>query len=371
MRILHVVDSLNPGGMENGVVNVANELAGRHEIGVACLSARGAFAERMPQSVLIEALGKVAGQASFAAIRNLRRLIGRWKPDVLHTHNLGALIYGGLASHLGRSVALLHGEHGMLGPDDLRRKRRWQRHLLYRSATLVHTVSGEQASHLESHGFRHRRGIRVVLNGVDGGRFHPATDPFVVREQLGVPTEALVLAIVGRLASVKRHLLLLEAFDAVKAEFPGLQLFIVGGDGGMEGRIRERVAASPNASAIHLCGHVDPLSYFQIANLLVICSESEGLANVMLEAMACGVPALIHEACGGADVITQDQDGFIRPVNSAAQLAGWLGDLLSGPSRLIHAGQAARRKIERSFLLAGMAANYEKLYEECRSLFRK
>lgn len=371
MRILHLVDSLNPGGMENGVVNVASRLVPQHQIAVACLKARGSFADRLPRESGIFVLGKKGG-FSFQALGELRRLLREWCPDVLHAHNLGPLLYGALASNFGRRTALLQGEHASLRPDELGRKRVFQRRLFYRSCTLVHTVAPELSRQLEDSGFTHRRSIRAVLNGVDCDRFCPPVNQHEVRHRLALPKSAVLLGIVGRLVPVKRHLLLIEALERLSGGFAHVHL-VVAGEGEMRGKIEERIAGSPLSSRIHLLGHQpDPVAVYQALDLLVIPSHLEGLPNVLLEAMACGVPALANVgACGVRDVISPGNDGIIAAMPDAASLASSLISALSDPAKLQVMGAAARQKMAESFTLKAMATGYERLYEECLALFRK
>src|SRR5688572_2424572 len=96
LRVLHVVTSLEPGGMENGICNLAGALATRGiATSVACLERSGPFAARLPNPEAVEVLGKRNGFSPFAALA-LWRTIMRCKPQVVHTHNLGPLIYGAL-----------------------------------------------------------------------------------------------------------------------------------------------------------------------------------------------------------------------------------------------------------------------------------
>src|SRR4051812_14284463 len=98
MKILHVVTSLEPGGMENGVVNIARGLEPcGMKTHVACLERSGPFAERLPASSEVRVLGKQSG-FSVHATWQLVRLIADMRPSVIHSHNLGPLIYSALAS---------------------------------------------------------------------------------------------------------------------------------------------------------------------------------------------------------------------------------------------------------------------------------
>src|ERR1700733_14976359 len=141
LKILHVVTSLDPGGMENGVVNMAGALERRgFEMHIACLEREGAFAGRLPAPDRVQVMGKTQGFSRRAAVR-LASEISRIRPAVVHSHNLGPLIYGSLATAFGLRCPLIHGEHSQLTPDERLPRRLRQRRWLYRGCRLIHAVS--------------------------------------------------------------------------------------------------------------------------------------------------------------------------------------------------------------------------------------
>ena len=361
MRILHVVNSLESGGMENGVVNMAQALEPRgHEVHVACLERRGHFAERLPSPGRIAVLGKSAGFTPGAAAR-LARLIARVRPHVVHSHNLGALIYSGLATFGGTRCPLLQGEHAHLTREERTQRRLRQRRWLYRACAAVHTVSVPMRDELLSLGFPAAK-IAVVPNGVDTARFAPG-DRTAARQIFGLPSDALVVGIVGRFGPYKRHDALLDAFDLIAPQMPRLHLLLAGSGGSEEQRVGERAAASPHRDRIHLTGYQgDPRACYQALDLLAVPSTNEGMSNAALEAMSSGVPVLGNSGCGHEQIVTHDADGMIADLATADALAAQLSLLLSPPARLSELGLAARKKIETHFSIGHMVSAYERLY---------
>jgi glycosyltransferase involved in cell wall biosynthesis len=361
MKILHIVDSLEPGGMENGVVNMARALEPQgFEIHVACLAKRGAFAERLPHPERVTVLGKAGGFSPRAVLR-LSAEISRLRPDVLHSHNLGALIYTSLASLGGRRGALLQGEHSLLTPDELTPRRLRQRHRLYRTCRAIHTVAEPMRAELLSLGSPPEK-ISVIPNGVDTAHFTPG-DQAAARAALGLPSETLCLGIVGRFGPFKRHAVLLDAFAEIALRYPAAHLVIAGTGGSEEAATRARVAASPHAARIHWLGfQSDPRDCYQAINLLVLPSVNEGLSNAALEAMASGVPVLANTGCGHEQFITHGADGVIADLSTPANLAAQLASLLATPERLVDFGRKARTKMLEHFSIDSMAAAYARLY---------
>lgn len=365
LHILHVVDSLNPGGMENGIVNVANELT---KVGVtfevACLRERGSFADSMPQPDLVYSLGKKAG-LSMTAIVRLATIIRRSSPDLIHTHNLGPLIYAGAASLGGTRIPILHGEHGQVQPPDLTPRRILLRRLLYKCCYTVHTVSKGLIMTLKQQGFSSDR-ITAIVNGVDCRRFRPDMElRQAIRAELKLPSiDSCVLGIVGRFVALKRHLMLFDALHRVMQHNPHVHLVVIGDEGSDKEAIVLGMKNHPFANRIHWLGmRRDMDRCYRALDLLVSPSEIEGLSNAVLEAMASGVPVLAHVACGNNEVIRDGIDGVLRELNDSTSLATALEETIKHPDRLSALGEAARARVGADFSIEAMAQNYLKVYE--------
>ncbi len=363
VKILHVLHSLNSGGMENGVVNVANRLpAAEFETHICCLETSGPFAQRLPRPENVHALHKPPG-FSLRAVWQLHRLIRRVRPHLIHTHSLGALIYAGLAGTFSRRP-ILHGEHILLPPEECQPRRLRQRARFYRQCRRIHAVSDGVRQQLLGLGFPGDN-ISTLRNGVDPDRFQPG-DPAAARQKIGgLPEGALVLGIVGRFAPQKGHARLLEAFAELGATRPQLHLLVIGGGGSEEARVRTLAQASQCSAQIHFTGFQNELpAYYQSLDLLVAPSTLEGLSNAVLEAMACGVPVLAHPACGNPEIITPGTDGFLAELDTPAKLQAQLAQVLTRVDDLPALGRAARAKIVRQFSLDRMAEEYRQLYRE-------
>ncbi len=363
LHILHVVIALEPGGMEGVLVRVATALASRgFQIDVCCLAESGSLAVQLPSSSRLFVLGKPPGK-SFGTLRRLRSVIRESQPDVLHTHNLGPLIYGAVASSLGLRCPVLHGEHGKFRE----RERTWGRlalrRWLYRCCGGVHTVSEHHRRQLVGMGMPSAR-LRAIVNGVDTERFQPG-DKAAARAILGLPETGKIVGVVGRLQPEKRHVLLLEAMaGCLVTAGPEFRLLMVG-DGA------ERGSLATLTSQLGLGGHVvfagfqsDVVPYYQAMDLLAVPSEREGMSNAVLEAMACGVPVLASETSGCAEVITSGREGRIAPMASAGEVEQALRMALGDARAFAALGVAARRKVLDSFRFSTTVNRYAMAYHD-------
>ncbi len=368
IRVLQVLLTLEPGGLENGVVNLSNGLdSGSFQTRIVCLERFGAFVERLGSRVSVVSLDKRAGFSLYTAWR-LAREIRRFRPHVIHTHNLGPLIYGSLARLLAFPIrtCLLHGEHGTLHGTQVLPRRLWQRRCLYRFCSKVHTVSVTLRQHFCELGFPGEKMV-AVINGVDCARFSLPADRRELRRVLGMPEDALVLGMIGRLIPSKRHDLFLEALARLPASLSGrpVHALIVGEGGDLRNAIKDAAENHSARDRLRWMGHQeDPVPCYQVLDLLVMPSSVEGLSNALLESMACGVPCLAHPACGASEVIEDGENGWLTEMPTGAVLAGRLETLLEEPARLKVVGSRARDTVVRRFSLEVMIARYAELFEE-------
>jgi glycosyltransferase involved in cell wall biosynthesis len=367
LRVLHVVNSLGAGGLENGIVNMAHALGGTHEVAVACLDGGGAFEKRLPSTCEVFDLQKANG-FTWRSVWELARVIRRWRPDVLHPHNYGPLLYTSLARGLALSrVPVCHGEHYRLRDDEVSLLRRW----LYQRCQIVHGVGREMVEHLERLRLVGPSGARIVLNGVDCERFRPCQESraaLLARHGIeAVPDDALVIGMVGRVENHKRQWLLVEALECLALEtgLPPIVFLCVGGDGAEGSVWREAVSCRPIGQNIRWAGfQSDPRDFYQMMDLLAVISFNEGLSNVMLEAMASGVAVLSHTACSGGEVFDPGVSGFLYEIQDVGTLADVLRTLFADRASLECVGAAARAHTVENLSLAAMAERYRHLYAD-------
>lgn len=355
--------SLEPGGLENGVVNLANGLkADGFETSIVCLEKSGSFETRLSKDVSVSVLSKQKG-ISPVTVWKLARWVRSNRPDVIHTHNLGPLLYGVLACALAfYPLRILHGEHGTFREEDLTKKRLWMRKILYRLCIRVHTVSDTLSNYLAKLRLPKKK-IISIINGVDSDRFRPVENVEGIRLELGLPPNAFVIGMVGRMIASKRHELVLNAFKELANRYDQAVLLFVGAQGDSEETVAEAIKNHPYCGRIHWVGHqADTLKYYQAMDLLVMPSSVEGLSNALLEAMSCGVPCLAHPSCGASEVIKDEESGFLRVLDSTPELVAELDEIISSSQSLLEIGNKARGGILKRFSLAAMVNRYEDMY---------
>lgn len=165
-----------------------------------------------------------------------------------------------------------------------------------------------------------RSKLHVLRNGVDLERFRPE-DPVAARAHLGLPPGPLWVA-VGNLVERKGQAIAVQAL----AQCPGVTLALVG-TGPMAAPLLAQAQALGVADRVRMVGAVPNTElrwWFSAADASVLCSVSEGWANVLLESMACGCPVMASHIPGTTEVVTSDAGGRLLSTRDAAGLvAAW------------------------------------------------
>lgn len=215
------------------------------------------------------------------------------------------------------------------------------------------------------HGYRPRREA-VVPNGIDVARFAPDAEGRARQRaswHLGPATR--VIGLVGRVDPMKDHPTFLRAMGRVADAVPNLAVICVGGG---DDAYRARLAASPEARALgdrlRWIGHVDDVTTVYAAlDLLVLSSLGEGFPNVVGEAMACGVPAIVTGVGDAADIV--GDTGVVTGVGDPAAIADACLRLLAEPPELADARQrAAVQRIRERFATARLVVESAALFDQ-------
>ncbi|MEO5347803.1 MAG: glycosyltransferase family 4 protein [Magnetococcus sp. YQC-9] len=180
--------------------------------------------------------------------------------------------------------------------------------------------------------------VTVLRNGVDLERFQPVARD-AVRARLGWQSWTLVS--VGHLIERKGHDLIIRALP----ELPGIQLAIIG-DGPLKERLRQLARELGVDGRVQLLGGVPQAelkAYYAAADALVLASNREGWANVLLEAMACGTRVAATNVWGAPEVVTAPEAGELIETRTPAAIAAGVRRLLARPADPL----ATRRHAER------------------------
>jgi len=372
--IAHIVYSLDTGGLENGLVNLINRTQGdefRHM--VICLTVSGNFSERIVHdNVPIIELRKPAGH-SLKTYCRLRRLIKKYRPDIIHSRNLAAL--ESQIAGLGlRGIKRVHGEHGR-DVNDLEGKN-WKYNALRRLSRLwidqYFAVSRELALWLASQIGVSKSRIVQRSNGVDSTIFHPREYASKVPEKMPhrfSRDPVKVVGTVGRLVAIKDQITLIRGFALVLKHLSDspieLRLMIVGG-GPLHSVLAAEAERLDVSSQVWFAGdRADVSDLLQWMHVFVLPSIAEGVSNTLLEAMATGLPVVSTGVGGASEIIESGLNGYLVDVGDYQNIAILIERLVLKPKLAEAIGREARATVEMKF---GWSTAIEKYVEVYRRL---
>lgn len=200
---------------------------------------------------------------------------------------------------------------------------RWRRPQIARAlrgAAAVVTVSAALADKCRDLGVAPGQ-IHVLYNGIDTARFCPGPRE-LARRSLALPLTDRLILFVGNLKAAKGCIDLIEAYVAVRSRVPSARLVFVG-DGPERAGLEARAKAAGVGDEVRLSGvvpHAALADWYRAADLLCLPSHAEGVPNVVLEAMACGIPT-VATAVGGIPEVLPDTAGVLVPPNDATALS--------------------------------------------------
>jgi glycosyltransferase involved in cell wall biosynthesis len=277
--------------------------------------------------------------------------------QLVHTHNRMALIYGAPAGRLA-GAAVVHTKHG-------NNPRGGTRLIAGNLAgRLVHAfvaVSEETAAFARRRHEVDERRLRVITNGIELSRFHPAPAGRArVRAELGIADDAWVVGTVGRIAAEKNHARLLRAVAPLLG--PAARL-IVAGDGPLLPPLRELAASLGIAPSTHLLGvRRDVPDVLNALDVFAMSSDTEGLPLVVLEAMATGLPVVSTAVGGIANVVDEGDTGFLVPAADEAALRDRIARLQDDRAASRAMGDRARANAVTRYSAERMQRDYLELY---------
>ena len=366
IRVMHVVDSLESGGLENGVVNLVQKMdPERFEHVVCAVRNLGASAVRLPTDrVELVCLHKTTSGFSLQ-MGTLARVVNRVQPHILHSRNWGA-IEAIIAGRLAGSCALVHSEHGVetVGQQAEPIRRNWFRRIAFSLADRVFAVSRQLRDFRAQQTRFPVDRIAVIHNGVDAQRFRPSPEArSLARSRFGLQHNHYCIGIVGRLEPVKDVWTLLHAATKLPHSVRPWRILIAGD--GTERAVLERFVnnCSQLRNQVQFLGELsDVPALLNALDVYVLPSLFEGISNSLLEAMANGLPVVASNTGGNPEVVIDRQSGMLFPVGDSARLAICLEALRHDRELRTMLGHHSLHRVKEHFSLDSMAGHYDSLY---------
>jgi glycosyltransferase involved in cell wall biosynthesis len=357
--ILHVITGLGEGGAQRSLYNLIVGLDRRRfRHIVASLRDGGVWVGALQRAGIdVAQLGWNASWDSPAGMIRLSALMRRVRPDIVHSW----LYHADLAATLTapRAAKLVWSLRNSDPSASGRASWRMLLRVLAALSTRPHCVVSNAARALSDHralGYR-PRAEAVIANGVDAAHFAPS-DRAEARARLALPPQGLLIGMAARLDPFKDHATFLAAARLARAEgFDGA--FVLAGAGTQKLSGDEVIALGSVADMPRFYGALD------ISTLS--SSHGEGFPNVIVEAMACGIPVIATDVGDSAELLAHASGAVVPPRNPRALAGAWLTLARKSAGLRAAIGMAGRARVQEAYSLEAMTAAYDALYARLSS----
>jgi glycosyltransferase involved in cell wall biosynthesis len=352
MKIAHIVDSMEVGGVETLVAQMCSmQRSLGHELIVLVIGSVGPLGQRMLSEgfdVRAPSVGRLPG-----AVWKYYRILSQLHPDVVHLHNPTPTSFASIAAKAAHVPCVVSTRHGLAG-----KPRRRMTELKYGFSArfcdrIVGICDATVMNLKEAHPSQSKKMVRVY-NGIL---------PIAMPPRDRWPSkQGFTFLYVGRLATVKNLGFLVEAFRMALQTDSALRLWLVG-DGSDRQALEELARKQGVASAITFWGEqLDPAPFFSAADAFIMSSTSEGLPISLLQAFSIGLPAVVTDVGGMAEAVRLTEAGLVVSKDNPACMSEAILRLAGSAREKALYGKNALVGFEAHFTLSAAVAAYEELY---------
>ena len=370
-KILHVIADLDVGGAEAMLKRlIESNPASIHETVVVSLTSLGVIGESLrARGVCVHSLGMSSFWHSAIALWRLIRLIRQYRPPIVQTWMYHADLLGGLAARLVGSCSVVWNIRSTAIPQGTLSITFWLVRLCaicsyFIPDRIICCAHSARSAHIKLRYATHK--MIVIPNGYDFSAFELDLNSRTrVRLELGIDDEDSVIGVVGRFDPLKDFQNFVTAASYVAAERGDVKFLMVGlGTEWSNVTLRGWIERVGLVKSFHLVGQQIDIAYFLSAmDIFCLSSVTEAFPNVVVEAMAIGLPCVVTQAGDAADIL--GDDGFVVPVKDPASLADALlrmCDLKPVDRRTI--GERNAKKVREEYGIEKIRRKYEEVYAE-------
>lgn len=355
-RVLILNSTYHVGGAERILQQIALQLRARFEIHLCALYQPGRIGEQMAQHGLpVHALYGTS-RTDLRVFPRLLRLLRQIRPQVLLTvDSPHALVYAVLAKRLHLVPRLVIAVHSF-GKLQRAREMAIARRLASGVTDVLIALSETHRKFLMEQEKWKARQVTVIPNGVDLNYFTPTGEH--LRAEWGLAPDTPTYGIVAGLRPEKNLFRFLRVAEMVLSTLPAARAFIVG-EGELYSELLALSQRMEHASQVLFTGvRQDIPAVWRTLDVAVLTSDREVLPMTLIEAAACGVPAVSTDVGAVRDIVLDGETGFVVPTGDEPLLAERILYLLQHPAERHAMGQRARQHAETHFDLQTMVQRY-------------
>ena len=371
--IAHVIYRLGVGGLENGLINLINQMpAEKYRHMIICLQGSTQFQERLKrEGVEIIDLQKKDGQ-DWQSFLSLYKVLKQHKVDIIHTRNLAAIEYQ-VSAFLAGVKYRVHSEHGwdVFDPEGNNKKYQILRRLLSPLIQVFIPLSLHLQDYLVEKVKIPEKKIHRICNGVDIKKFYPEKKKHFVSDcPFPLDEKNITIGTVGRMHGVKDQITLVKAYIALlttHTELIGRVYLLLIGEGPLRQEAIKLLENSRFLKYAWLPGEREDIAdIMRSLDIFVLPSQAEGISNTILEAMATGLPVIATAVGGNTELVKEGETGLLVPHSNPQAMADALLNLIENKQKRQRLGESSYQSVLANFSIQAMVNKYTDVYDSLR-----
>ncbi|RDH83772.1 MAG: hypothetical protein DIZ80_06440 [endosymbiont of Galathealinum brachiosum] len=357
-HILHVIQSLEFGGAEKVVVQLSNKLSIKNRVSICVTKNKGELCEQLNENIKLFSLNMGEGNNPIL-VTKLKQLILDNDIDIIHCHDWGVYIESVLAAKLSKRanvILTVHGPYTEYSSGIKSKLKIYLRHIVERFISRyvfkIVTVSNSIKKYIINDINIKENKMCVIHNGVEGYEYHQDDTLVKCRKYITV----------GRIALVKNHILMLDAFKLLADKYSDVSLTIVG-DGPEFKSIQKYADNIGVTSVVVFTGFRNDIEYLlKQHDVFLLSSNYEGISIAGLEAMSLGMPIISTDVGGMSEMIKHNETGLLVNNNDASNYMSALNDIYVNEKAFYKMSYNSRQLFCKEFQEDVALEKYNKLY---------
>jgi glycosyltransferase involved in cell wall biosynthesis len=378
LNVLHVHTRMIRGGADENTLFTVNGLDPRRfrvALAVGGGSEPSMLGKIEPQVQVLEIpelVREVSPRNDLVAFNKLRRHMRDKRYDIVHTHTAKGGILGRFAARAAAVPIIVHTLHGSTfhgALDPVHHRLYWLlEKITARFTQRIISVGEDLKDRYVTAGISSAGHYDVIRSGMDLGQFQAAAamsaaQKAEIRRSLGVPADAPLVGKVARLEERKGYRYFIELAEKVLRQIPTAH-FVGLGAGEQLGFLTAEVARRGLGAQLHFPGfRPDIAEVLACLDVTVLTSLWEGLPRALVQAAACGVPAVTFEVEGAREVVKDGVNGYVVPSKDVEQMAERVISLLTNPGRARAMGIAGSGLVHQGWTIESMVRDISAVYE--------
>lgn len=362
-HILHITETLKFGGAEKVIVDLANNMIDMYAITICCTQEYGELKEQLDPRINLVCLNKNEGNDYTLPIK-LKKIIISKNIDIVHTHDWGVFLEGGISAILSNVKGIIHTQHGpylKYAPGILSALKKQIRNLaekvISRRYYRIVSVSESIKSYINNQLKINEGKVVIIHNGIENN-----SQDKVEREKNNKDT--IVFITVGRLAAVKNQDMIITAFSEVNKQRKNTKLVIIG-----DGDKKEELTVLANKLGLHdsvefLGFKNDVKNYLNKSDIFLMSSYYEGISIAILEAMRECLPIIGTKVGGIPETVFDGMNGYLVEPDDISSMVVKMIKLIDSSKLRNELGKESYEIFSNRFTIDNMIVGYNNIYKE-------